>query len=446
MRVAVIGAGIVGVTTAYELGADGHEVTVFERRGSVAAEGSFANAGLISPSQIAPWAGAGVRIKTFSQLLSRHAAVRVNPSLSPSQIAWMWRWWRACGASIAEANRSRLQRLTAFSRDRLHQLTRELKLDYERADGCLMLLRTPRELTRLAPRLASSNTRFETLDAAQCRALEPGLGAEAPLHGGIYLPDDEVGNCRQFAMLLRGEAQRLGVNFRFHTQVHRIIAGKAPELVHVYAPPDDATVLMNMSAESTPLDEQETQPMPMRPVAEAFDAVVVCAAVASARLLRPLGLKLPLRAVHGYSVTAPLRRADAYADHGPRATVVDERHQITISRLGTRVRVAGGAELGGSPTRHDPAALTTLYKALHDWFPGSARLSQAQVWKGARPMLPDGPPLLGPSGSAGVWLNVGHGANGWALACGSARIVSDQLAGRPAAIDLDGLGIERLGN
>ena len=123
---------------------------------------------------------------------------------------------------------------------------------------------------------------------------------------------------------------------------------------------------------------------------------------------------------------------------------MDEHYKVAISRLGSRIRVAGCAELGGSLAKHNPAALDTLYKVLNDWFPGVARLTHAQRWKGARPMLPDGPPLLGASGIPGVWLNLGHGSSGWALACGSARVVADQLASRPPPVDTAELGIERL--
>jgi D-amino-acid dehydrogenase len=187
-----------------------------------------------------------------------------------------------------------------------------------------------------------------------------------------------------------------------------------------------------------------TQAEPASPQSEPFDAVVVCAALGAPALLRPHGLKLPLQAVHGYSVTAPLRQFEAHPDHGPRAALIDERHQVTISRIGSRIRVSGGAEIGGSLEKHHPAALATLYKVLDDWFPGTARLGQALPWKGARPTLPDGPPVLGASGIAGVWLNLGHGDHGWALACGSARVLADAVAGRRAAIDTEGLGVERL--
>ena len=447
MRVAIVGDGIIGVTTAYELAADGHEVTVFERRGSVAAETSFANAGVVAPGYVTPWAAPGMPAKVLSHLLSRHTPVRLRPGLSPATIGWLWRWWRACNLRTYQANRLRMQRLAYFSRERLHRITRELKLDYERSDGYLVLLRTAKELALVEPGLASLaelKTRFETLGAQQCRAVEPGLSAETELHGGIYLPDDEVGNCRQFATLLRAEAQRLGVRFRFHTQVQRLVAGRAPELVHLYAPPEDSVLPLQMSAENAPNEAQDTQPMALHAVTERFDAIVVCAALASNALLRPHGLTLPLQAVHGYSITAPLRRDESHPDQGPRSALMDERYKVAISRLGTRVRVAGSAEIGGALNRHSAAALDTLYKVLHDWFPGTARLTHAQVWKGARPMLPDGPPVLGPSGIEGVWLNLGHGSSGWALSCGSARLLADALAGRPSVIDIEGLGIGRL--
>ena len=447
MKVAVIGAGIIGVTTAYELAADGHEVTVFERRGSVAAEASFANAGVVAPGYVTPWAAPGMPMKVMGHLLRRHAPVRVHASVSAGELAWMWRWWRACKLRTYQANRLRMQRLAHFSRERLHRVTRDLKMDYERSDGYLVLLRTAKDHALMQPGLASLtelNMRFDVLDAAQCRTVEPGLSDQTPLHGGIYMPDDEVGNCRQFATLLRGEAQRLGVRFRFHTRVEKIVAGAVPQLVHLHSPPGEATILMNVAAESAPNDALDTQPMALRAVTEGFDAVVVCAALDSAALLRPHGLKLPMQAVHGYSITAPLRRVEAHGDIGPRSAVMDERYKDAISRLGARVRVAGSAEIGGSATRHNPKALETLYKVLHDWFPGSARLSQAQVWKGARPMLPDGPPVLGRSGIEGVWLNLGHGSSGWALSCGSARLIADSIAGRTPAIDTEGLGVERL--
>jgi len=445
MKIAVIGAGIIGVTTAYELSADGHRVTVFERCGSVAAETSFANAGVIAPGYVTPWAAPGMPAKVLKHLLSRHTPVRVR-GLDRGTLPWLWQWWRACNLRTYQANRLRMQRLAGFSRARLHALTQTLQLDYERGQGVLMLLRSPKDVALAQPGLASLTelrTRFEVLDADQCRRIEPALSPGTELAAGIHLPDDEVGNCREFTHLLRGEAQRLGARFRFNTNVLRVGAGPAPQLVHAPAT-FDAHGTLRVAAETAPNSALDTRPMDAQPVTEGFDAIIVCAALGSAPLLAPLGLKLPLQAVHGYSITAPLRHAGGQGEYGPRSALMDERYKVAISRLGARVRVAGSAELGGSPTAHHPAAIETLYKVLHDWFPGSAELSRAQRWKGARPMLPDGPPVLGRSGVESIWLNLGHGSSGWALACGSARLLADAMVDRPPAIDIDGLGIERL--
>jgi len=442
MRVAVVGAGIIGVTTAYELGADGCDVTVFERRGAVAEETSFANAGLVAPGYVTPWAAPGMPMKVIRHLASRHAPIRLHPGLD---LGWAWKWWRACRVRTYQANRLRMQRLAYFSRERLREVTRDLHLEYERGEGYLVLLRSRKDLAMVQPGLATLSalgTRHAVLDAEQCRAIEPGLAGQTALHAGIHLPDDEVGNCRQFALLLRREAEQHGVRFVFDTTVQRIEPGRRPNLVHVRSVRDEPPT--STRSRSAPGEWADTQPQPHEPVTEGFDAVVVCAALGSRPLLRPLGLKLPLQAVYGYSVTAPLRQSDPHLDHAPRSALMDERFKVAISRLGDRIRIAGSAELGGDAEKLHPGALATLYKVLDDWFPGAAQMRHAQAWKGARPMLPDGPPVLGASGIEGVWLNLGHGSSGWALSCGSARLLADALAGRAPAIDIEGLGIERL--
>ncbi len=446
MRIAVIGAGIVGVTTAYELSAAGHEVTVFERRGSVAAETSFANAGVVAPGYVTPWSAPGMPAKVLRNLFSRHAAIRVQPTLDPALLGWLWRWWRACRVDTWKANRTTMQRLAVFSRHRLHELTRTLQLEYEREAGYLVLLRSEADLAAARPGLrllTELGNRFHLVDGARCRELEPALNPDTPLHAGVHLPDDEVGNCRQFAHLLRHEAQKLGARWCFHTQVQRLVPGARPQVVHRYMPPAESTQLVIEPSTSNG-DGPPTEPAPLQPVTEDFDAIVVCAAMGSTELLRPLGVRLPLRAVHGYSITAPLRPEDSAAERAPRAALMDERYKVAISRIGQRVRVAGSAEIGGRLEKHDRRALETLYKVLNDWFPGAGRMSQVQRWKGARPMLPDGPPLIGRSGVEGIWLNLGHGSSGWALACGSALALAQAIEGREAAFSLEGLGVERL--
>ncbi len=445
MQIAVIGAGVIGVTTAYELATDGHEVTVFERRGTVAAECSFANAGLVAPGYAAPWAAPGMPLKVARHLFAEHAPVRIGRRLDAAALGWLWRWWRACRPEIYRANRARMYRLAHFSRDRLQQLTQRLHLDFERGQGFLVLLRSARELAQAEAgirTLAALGAAPTVLDAAACRAIEPGLNTLTPLHAGLYSKDDEVGNCREFSHLLRKEAERAGARFRFNADVEQIVPGARPGLRVMQTPHDARDSALRSRAGAS--DWPSTQPEPGEISAPSFDAIVVCAALESRHLLRPLGVRLPLLAVCGYSVTAPLRHDDQHLHLEPRAALMDERYKVAISRLGNRVRVAGSAEIGGDVTRQSERAHATLDKVLDDWFPGVTRRSEAQRWKGARPMLPDGPPVLGASGAEGIWLNVGHGGSGWALSAGSARLLADAVAGRKTPIDIDGLGIERL--
>ena len=421
MNIAVVGAGIIGVTTAYELAADGHQVTVFERRGAVAEETSFANAGVIAPGAVTPWAAPGMPGKVARYLFSRHAPVRLCLPITSADLGWMWKWWRACKLETYLANRTRLQRLAFYSRERLHHLTEELKLDYDHSIGYMVLLRSQRDNQLAQPGLQvlrDAGVAFREIDALEARRLEPALNPDTPFLGAVHLPDDEVGNCRQFALQLKSEAQRLGVNFEFNS----LVAPLDP------AEPANLRIRTESSA----------------PRQQRFDAVVVCGGLDSTVLLRPLGLKLPLAAVHGYSISAPIREPL----NAPRSALMDERYKVAISRLGNRVRVAGSAEIGGSPGVKRAAAIQTLYKVLHDWFPGAAQIrntgATVQEWKGARPMLPDGPPVLGATGIPGVWLNLGHGSSGWALSCGSARAVADLMGGRVPGVDIEGLGVERL--
>ena len=423
MKIAVIGAGIIGITTAYELALDGHEVTVFERRGAAAEEASFANAGVVAPGSVTPWAAPGMPGKVLGNLLSRHASVKLSLPLSGSDLAWMWKWWRACKLETYLSNRAQLQSLAFYSRARLHQLTADLQLEYDRSPGYTVLLRSEKDSRRVQPGLQllrDAGVAFSEVNADAVRKIEPAINPDTEFLGGIHLPDDEVANCRQFALLLRDRARDLAVKFEFNTTVAYINKQQAASLL--------------IAGESTPRQ---------------FDRIVMCAGLASATLLKPLGLKIPMAAVYGYSISAPIREAL----NAPRSGLMDERYKVAISRLGNRVRVAGSAEIGGSLGKHRASSIQTLYKVLYDWFPGAAKTSNngantgasVQVWKGARPMLPDGPPIISDSGIPGLWLNLGHGSSGWALSCGSARALADLVSGRVAGIDMQGLSVKRLG-
>ena len=415
MKIAVIGAGIIGVTTAYELVCDGHEVVVLERRGAAAEEASFATAGLVSTGYVSPWAAPGLPTAVLKQLFSRHTPVRLALPLSLRELKWIWHWAQASQVETYLANRAPLQQLALYSQNRLHQLTSDLKLEYDRSDGQLVLLRTEQDSQLIQSSLQAlrdADVPFKELNPQETHAIESALNTHTPLFGSVHFPQDEVGNCRQFALLLKNEAQRRGVKFSFNTTVTRLTHGHG--------------VRVSVAGEAA------DQP---------FDAAVVCAGIDSTRLLAPLKLKIPLIAVSGYSISTQIREPL----NAPQSAVIDEHHKVAISRLGNRIRVAGTAEIGGPAGKKNPDTLKTLYKVLNEWFPGAANLSSGvQEWKGARPMLPDSTPVLGFSGHPGIWLNLGHGANGWTLSCGSARAVADLVNGRKPSLDLSRFSVTRL--
>ncbi len=405
MKIAIVGAGIVGVTTAYELANDGHDVTVFEQRNAAAEESSFATAGLLAPQLLNPWSmpGYGHALR----VMGSRATLRLAGGINQANWAWLRRWRSAARSASAPA--ATLERLAQYSQTRIQAIASRHELDFEASAGRLVLLRTAQERNQLQPALQvlrDCGVEVNEIDMATARKIEPGLSPDAPLASALHLPGASAGNCRLFAQLLRQGTQGSGVHFAFSTRVDRI--SSSPTGLSVQGHPD----LLR------------------------FDAVVLCASSACAALLPALGLRLPSAAVYGYSVSAPLREAT----HAPLASVVDIGQQISITRLGQRVRIAGGAELAGADAAHHTPTLQRLYRTLNEWFPGGTQLSSGlQIWRGARPLLPDGAPVVGASGVPGLWLNTGHGASGWALACGCARALADLIAQRVPEVSLQGL-------
>lgn len=421
MKIAIVGAGVIGVTTAFELACDGHEVTVFERNSSVAVESSFANAGILAPGYVAPLAMPGVPAQVLKQLFSRHAPVKIKLPLTRAELAWIGHWHRACKLDTYLSTRSRMQALASYSHDRLHAITEHLALEYEHNEGLLVLLRSEKDAKLIQPSLQmmhESGLPFQTISVSEARLIEPALNPDNDFFGAVHMPGDAVGNCREFTLLLKSEAQELGVKFELNANVTSISYSNGATL--------------NIANEDHPRH---------------FDAIVMCAGMASAELLKPilkpLRRRLPLIPVYGYSISAAIREPL----NAPRSAVIDERCKVAISRLGNRVRVAGSFEIGGSLNNKQVSAISTLYKVMQDWFPGAAHISSmgASVteWKGTRPMLPDGSPVIGASGIPNIWLNLGHGDSGWALSCGSARVLADLIAKRQPDVDVSGMSIER---
>ncbi len=422
MRVAVIGAGLAGVTTAYELARDGHEVIVYERRGSIAAEGSFAPACVLAPG-----------------LWLAHAAVGGQDGLErlpakPSAWPWLWRRWRAARQPAHRARLDCLRHLAQLSLERLQAIEAAHQLEHEHHAGVMALMRTPSHATRaqaLLAKYASMNLPARWLSAEEARTVEPGLSPKLPLHGALYWPTGQTANGRQFAHALKAEAQRLGTRFQFQQEVSRLspAAAGGRQQVELQAERNrdlGESSLGNTSTVATTIADEGPQ---------TFDAVVLCSAEAASRLLT--GAARPRVAWgHVHSVTAPRHiAAEASETFGPRGAVLDPAAGITVGRMGDRLRVAGGAAFGTAPSRPSEPMLARLYATLEETFPGATRTARAQPWVGRQSQLADGLPAVGRAQAAGTWLNIGRGPNAWAQTTACARLLADQIAGRPATFD-----------
>jgi D-amino-acid dehydrogenase len=402
MKIAVIGAGVVGICTAFELAWDGHAVTVYERHGSVAEEASFACAGHLSPSLSHPLAfPAWPHASSGWRPLLKPAGIALGGATSLRDLRWLAGW--KIGTKDFLERFEVAHQLVRYSQERLQALTTQVGLEFEPLQGQLLLLRSERDLLAHQERLAALKALgvvAHLLTPDQARALEPALGDEAKLHAAIHFPNDANGNCRQFAQALKDKALEAGVVFHFATSV---VALSATPTVQVH------------TAQG----------------ATDFDHIVVCAGAGAAALLGS-ALHVTLTQVGSYALSAQIREPL----NAPRGAVLDGHSQTSICRMGTRIRVSGGAELGGTPRRHRAASTRLLYQALQSQFPGAADFSRSmQLWRGSSVFSPDALPLLGPSSLPGIWLNLAHGHNGWSMACGSARILADQMGGQAPVLN-----------
>jgi D-amino-acid dehydrogenase len=417
MKVTILGAGVIGTTTAYYLARAGHEVTVLDRQAGPALETSFANAGEISPGYSAPWAGPGVPAKAIHWLLMQHSPLVIKPMLD----AAMWRWGlamlRNCTQERYRINKARMVRLAEYSRDCLKALRAETGIQYdEREQGTLQLFRTQKQLDGTAKDvevLKQSGVPFQLLDRAGYLQYEPALAeVQHKFIGALRLPGDETGDCFLFTNRLAEMAKALGVNFRFGVQIQKL------------------------QVQGQDISGVETDAGPVQ-----SDRYVVALGSYSTSLLQQAGLRIPVYPVKGYSITVPITDASK----APESTIMDETHKVAVTRLGSRIRVGGTAQLSGFDLALNPERRKTLEFVVSDLFPQGGDLTRAEFWTGLRPMTPDGTPLVGPTRWPSLWLATGHGTLGWTMAAGTGRLLADWMGGRATEIDTEGLGVARYG-
>jgi D-amino-acid dehydrogenase len=415
MKALVLGAGIAGITAAYELNRDGFAVTVVDRGGEPANLTSFSNAGLFAVGHAYSWSSPAAPKILLRSLWRGDQALRLKLNADPRFWRWMWRFWQECTAERAALNTARKVRLCTYSLAVFHDTAARTGIAFDgRKGGLLYLYRSQAALAAAAAKsriLADNGFRIETLDPDGIAKADPALAAvRERFAGALYAPDDESGDCRLFACNLGEWLQGQGVEFRFNTT----LTGFETE-------GDRVTAVMTDAGRA------------------AADVIVLALGVYSPHLARQLGHDLPIYPVKGYAITAPV----AGRNNPPMIGGVDEETLVAYAPYGDRVRATATAEFSGYGTAHRPEDFRTMLDTMRSLFPDGADWSKAEYWAGLRPMTPEGTPILGPSRYRNLWFNTGLGHMGWTMSHGTARLTADLIAGRKPAIPLEGMTAER---
>ncbi len=412
MRIIVLGAGVVGLTTAYLLARDGHTVDVLDGAGGVAQQTSYANGGQLSYSYVAPFAGPGVIGKVPGWLLDPDGPLRFRPDFTWAQARWLLDFLRACNANTSARTTEALLRLAYLSREWLHGLVSRESLDFGFARSGKLVVYS--DITgfegakcQMAAQAALGSEQHALL-APECLALEPSLGRIAHrLVGGIHTPGEDAGDCHLFCVglerLMRGS--NFDVRFHFGTRVTQLLTAGGRVVGAV-----------------------------TRDGVHEADVFVLALGNGARALASPIGVDVPLQPLKGYSLTLPI------TGPAPSISITDAAAKVVYARLGDKLRVAGIADVVGHDTRFDNRRLDTLVRQARAAFPDASDWRELRPWTGMRPATPTGLPLLGPTARwPNLHLNLGQGSLGFTLAMGSAAVVAELIAGRPAPILMDGL-------
>lgn len=407
MHVIVLGAGLMGVTSAYYLAKEGHEVTVVDRRPEVAMETSFANAGLMTPGHASAWASPRAPMILLQSLWRGDTSLRYRLKPDPRMWGWTLQFLRNCTAERNRANTLVKLHLCLHSQRETDRVTRETGIQWDRiAKGALYLHRDKDYLKSAQgnfPMMRDAGVKLRAIDVDEVIALEPALqSSRDKLVGAIYVEGDESGDARKFTVELANICRGLGVTFRLGEKIERIEGDR-----------DAVSGIVTGSGLIK------------------GDAYVLALGSYSPQLVRRLGVKLPIYPVKGYSLTLPIRDSAG----APTIGGVDERNLVAFSRLGDRLRLTGTADFAGYDTDFEAHHFTHMLKVARELFPQGGAYDQPSYWACLRPMTPDGPPIIGASPVRNLWLNTGAGHMGWTMACGMSQILSDQMAGRKTALD-----------
>ena len=412
MKVLVLGGGVIGVTTAYYLAKDGHEVTVVERHPAAASETSYANAGLVAPAHAYAWASPKAPKILFKSLFMKDQALRLKLRADPRMWRWALRFLAQCTEERARINTLCKLRLCVYSVERLNEVVADTGVAYDGlAKGNLYLYRSGQSFEKGVAHTAilrEQGVEMRVLDRDGLAGIEPALEpVKDRLAGGMHAPGDQSGDARMFTRNLAAWCTgHLGVHIEYDTRVTALVAsgGRIERAVTDRGARD-------------------------------ADAFVLAAGHGSPFLGAPIGVELPIYPCKGYSVTVPVGRSNL----SPKIGMVDEDHLVAFCPMGNRLRITSTAEFSGYDKSHSAKDFRAMFHVARDLFPGGGDYSRPEHWAGLRPMTPTTVPIFGFARYRNLMLNVGHGHIGWTMACGSAKVVSDLLAGRDPGIDLDGM-------
>ena len=422
MKVVVLGAGLLGVTSAYFLRQQGHDVVVVDRQATPAAETSFANGGQISVSHAEPWANPSAPLKVLQWLGKEDAPLLFRLRADARQWLWGLQFMRECTPARTRHNIAQIVRLGTYSRDTLQQLRRDTGLQYDqRTQGILHFYTNPKEFESAeapAAQMRALGCDRQVISADEAVRLEPALAhVRDRLAGATYTAEDESGDANRFARELVRLCEQAGVEFRMsHTVTALRETGGA-------------------------IDHVEATDVEGRFQRIRGDAYVVAMGSLSPLLVKPLGIRLPIYPAKGYSVTMPVR--DASKAH--QVSLTDDEYKLVFSRLGDRLRIAGTAELNGYDRDLNRVRCEAIVRRVEELFPGAGDASQAQFWTGLRPMTPDGTPIVGRTPLSNLFLNTGHGTLGWTHACGSGKSIARIVSGLAPEVDFAFAGVDRAG-
>ena len=411
MRVLVLGGGVIGITTAYELLRDGHEVTLIEREADVALGTSFANAGMVAPGHAFAWASPRAPKILLRSLWRDDQALRFRFHADPAFWRWSLRFLRECTAERARRNTQRKHRLCTYSQAVLREIVAETGVAFDELQTGLLYFHRSQETFERGVRnmailrdLGQAQRILSREDIAQ---LDPALApVKEQIAGGIYSSTDSTGDCAMFSRALAGVVRAQGGSVLTGTTITRLEA-EGDRVVAVHT------------------DKGKMQ----------ADAYVLALGIWSPHLMRGLDKWLPVYPVKGYSLTLPIG-----GNHTPPTVgAVDEDNLIAYSRMGERLRVTATADFAGYNATYQPSDFAVMTRKIQDILPGGADYTRPQYWAGLRPMTPEGTPVMGTGRLKNLFFNTGHGHVGWTMSCGAARVTRDLIAGRKPAIPLDGM-------